>query len=157
MLPLLCVFTALATRCYYNTNTVMVKWSQPDRGPGISAWKGLSAPLVPLASVTPTPELLWSCHGEPRVKWQAQGWHRSIGCCDEAKTTSSRNQAPACKRRVWRMDSMVCMHLRVKRGRGLCRGMMLLVTNCQWKTYYWRQDVKYCSIPFRWFICRSGS
>lgn len=156
MLFLLCVFTVLATRCYCNTNTVMAKWSQPDRGPSPS-WKGLSAPLAPLASVTPMPELLWSWHDEHWVKGQVQGWYRSIGHCGEAKTTSYRNWGPTRKRRVWRMDSMVCMHLQVKYGKGLRRGMMLLVTNCRWKAHYWRQDVKYCCLPLRWFIYRSGS
>lgn len=33
MLPFLCVFTALATRCYCNTDAVMVKWSQPKSWP----------------------------------------------------------------------------------------------------------------------------
>lgn len=149
MLPLLCVFIALATRCYCNTNTVMVKWSRPAPGPGSSPWKGLSALLVPLASVMPTPELLWSWHGEPRVKGQAQGCYRSVRCCGEAKTTASGNWGPTPKRRVWRMDSMLCTHLRMKYGSGLHSGMMLLVASCWWKTSYWREDVKYCCIPLR--------
>ena len=117
MLPLLCVFIALATRCYCNTNTVVVGWSPPDRVPWSSAWKGLAAPLVPLPSVMPMPKLLWGWHGEPWVKGQVCGWYRSIGCCGEAKTTS-RNRAPTHKRRVCSVDSMVCVHLRMKYGRG---------------------------------------
>lgn len=60
VLLLLSVVIALATRCYCNTNTVMLKWSKPEWGPGSSAWKGLSAALVLSAGVTPMLKVLWS-------------------------------------------------------------------------------------------------
>lgn len=113
----LCVFIALATRCYCNTDAVMVKWSQQKSGS--SAWR---SGCFCTSGDAPS-ELLGG--------WPENN-KRSIGCCGEAQTTSPRNWTP--EKRTWRRNSTSCSSGWNMGEHWLHMGMMLLATSCQWKT-----------------------
>lgn len=90
ILSLLCVFTALTTRCYCSINTVMVKWNQVHLVVALAAQHRGVFLHTPgsSAGVTAVPELLWSCCAEPGVQGQPQGWCRGVGCWAEPQPVS---------------------------------------------------------------------